>query len=205
MFDVGANLGQYADLLRGRVGFRGPIISFEPIPELAAELRARAAKVDQWFIEETALDSAEGVRLFNVMASNQFSSLLDPYHRDVPDLSEANAVERRIEIQASLLSNHYQKYKAQLGFKRPFLKMDTQGNDSAVARGAGDLLRDFVGLQSELSIRKLYDGSADFVTVLDFYRSNGFELSAMVPNNAANFPSLIEVDCILYRSAHICG
>ena len=201
VFDVGANEGQYAEMLRGRVGYRGPIISFEPIPELAAGLRAKANKVEQWFIEEVALDSDVRERFFNVMASNQFSSLLSPSHRDFAALAEANSVERKIQLTTSTLSIHFQKYRAALGFKNPYLKMDTQGNDLAVAHGAGDFIRGFAGLQSELSVRKLYDGSADFLTALEYYTAKGFELSAFIPNNAAHFPTLIEVDCILYQPA----
>lgn len=200
VFDVGANEGQYAEMLRRRVGFRGPVISFEPIPEVASRLRVKASRTEQWFVEEIALDSAEGMRAFNVMTSNQFSSLLSPLRSDLASLAEANAIERQITLMTSTLLIQFNKYKAKLGFKRPFLKMDTQGNDLAIAQGAGELLKAFVGLQSELSVCKLYDGAADFLTALHYYQSKGFELSAFIPNNAAHFPALIEVDCVLYQS-----
>jgi hypothetical protein len=35
------------------------------------------------------------------------------------------------------------------------MKMDTQGDDLAVAEGAGDLLRDFVAIQAELAIQEV--------------------------------------------------
>lgn len=42
VFDVGGNRGQYARMLRRRAGYRGLIVTFEPIPEAAAELRTNA-------------------------------------------------------------------------------------------------------------------------------------------------------------------
>jgi len=90
-------------------------------------------------------------------------------------------------------------YQDKLGFKRPFLKMDTQGHDVTVARGAGDQLGQFVGLQSELAVKRLYEDSPSFEEALEFYRARGFELSALVPNNFGHFPRLLEIDCIMYR------
>ena len=37
VIDVGANKGQYRDFLRHHVGYRGSIVSFEPLPEFAAK------------------------------------------------------------------------------------------------------------------------------------------------------------------------
>jgi len=43
VFDVGGNVGQYGRLLR-KAGYQRHIISFEPVPELAREIRAGADK-----------------------------------------------------------------------------------------------------------------------------------------------------------------
>src|SRR5258708_7328948 len=48
VFDVGANTGQYAAMLRREVGFQGLIISFEPIPKVARALRAVAKGDPLW-------------------------------------------------------------------------------------------------------------------------------------------------------------
>ena len=45
--DVGANRGQYAARLRG-AGWRGPILSIEPVPELHRALAERAAADPAW-------------------------------------------------------------------------------------------------------------------------------------------------------------
>jgi hypothetical protein len=84
-------------------------------------------------------------------------------------------------------------------FQRPFLKMDTQGNDVRVFDGAGDSIGEFVGLQSELSIRKIYHDTGFYFETINHYMEKGFVVSALVPNNAGHFPDLIEIDCIMYQ------
>ena len=205
VFDVGANKGQYRDMLRTRVGYTGPVISFEPIPELATELRARAAETSNWYIEEVALDEKVGVRPFNIMAGDQFSSLREPSHEDVDIFRDTNEIVRIVEVEVSTLAVHYAKYFDKLGFRNAFLKLDTQGNDLRAVEGAGDAISNFIGLQSELSIRRIYDQTSDIHAALPFYQSKGFELSALVPNNAGHFPRLIEIDCIMFRSDAIAG
>lgn len=99
------------------------------------------------------------------------------------------------------LAGEIAKYRAKIGFRRPFLKMDTQGHDLAVAVGAGEELKAFVGLQSELAIVRLYAGSPTYRETLDYYASYGFTLSAFVPNNLGHFPRLLEMDCIMFRES----
>jgi FkbM family methyltransferase len=199
VFDVGANTGQYATMLRRKARFRGRIISFEPIPEAAAAIRRKAKGDALWTVEELALADTSEPRLFNVMAGSEFSSLSAPRHDEVTRFAAMNRPVRSIEVQTETLANAFPCLQAQYGFKRPFLKMDTQGFDLAVLRGAGDVLQKFIGFQSELSIRRLYEEAADFRDAITFYQSLGFDLSAFVPNNAGHFPALIEIDCIMVR------
>jgi hypothetical protein len=85
------------------------------------------------------------------------------------------------------------------------MKMDTQGDDLAVAEGAGDLLRDFVAIQAELAIQKLYDDIPDLAEAISFFRHQGFEPSAFTPNNEGTFPILVETDCIFINRKYVCG
>jgi FkbM family methyltransferase len=198
VFDVGANVGQYATMLRERVGYRGPIISYEPVPEVAAKLRSAAASDPSWVVEEMALDATTGQAELNRFAKDEFSSLhpLSDFARQQYPVE----LVQRIEVRTGTLADELPRYQAKLGFQRPYLKMDTQGHDLSVAAGAGDRLGDFVGLQSELAIRRLYEDAPGYVEALQFYRDRGFELSALVPNNVGHFPRLLEVDCIMFRA-----
>ena len=201
VFDVGANIGQYAMHLREEVNFKGTIISFEPMPRAAAQLEKRAASDPNWHVVQLALDREEGPATFNVMDSDTFSSL----HMPLPDQPSAfhtqNVICQQIEVMRSTLAVELPKWQEKFGFIHPFLKMDTQGNDLAVFEGAGDAIAGFVGLQSELSFQTIYEGSPHFSEVLDLYSSKGFRLSALVSNTAGIFPDLIEMDCIMYRES----
>jgi FkbM family methyltransferase len=198
VFDVGANIGQYATRLR-EIGFKGLIVSFEPNPDVAQVLRNAARGDEKWIVEELALDEVSRPLTFNVMKSSQFSSLHEPDHTGVSTFVELNAVERRIDVTTQTLDTVFPTLQAKYEFSRPFLKMDTQGHDVAVAKGAGAYLSRFAGLQSELALTNLYKDQPGFAEVLEFYKTAGFRLSALVPNNAGHFPDLNEVDCIMYN------
>ncbi len=200
VFDVGANAGQYARMLRRDAHFTGRIISFEPIPWLANEIRRAAAHDDLWTIEEIALASATGEGQFNVMAGNEFSSLGTPNHDETSLFVNQNVMERRIKVHKETLESAYNRLKHEHEFKRPFLKMDTQGFDVAILKSGEEIASEFVGLQSELAIKRIYKESADFRDAISIYNELGFELSAFVPNNSGHFPHLIETDCIMVRS-----
>ncbi len=201
VFDVGANRGQYRDVLRKRIGYKGLIISYEPLPAGIGEMqKKKAAESDDiWFIEPIALDEVAGEVEFNEMSSDQFSSFHIPSHEEISKFSQQNVVKNRLKIHSGTLADQLSKYHGILKFDRPFLKMDTQGHELSVFKGAGDRYKEFVGLQSELSMRKLYNDSLDYYEVINFYKSRGFELTALVPNNQGHFPDLVELDCIMYR------
>ena len=200
VFDVGGNVGQYAMMLRTQVGYRGDIISYEPVPELAAKLRAAAA-----------LDPRGWWRKSRSMRPRaRLPSMCSPLTRSVrcmtwprlliSSFATRSTLTRRIPVRTATLATELAKYQARLGFSRPFLKMDTQGHDVRVAMGAGSQLRSFIGLQSELAIKRLYEDAPGYEEALDYYRGQGFELSALVPNNLGHFPRLLEIDCIMYRA-----
>jgi len=199
VFDVGANTGQYARMLRRSVGYRGPIISFEPNPEVAAILRENARRENNWFVEEVALGASVGQATFNLMVEDQMSSLHQPQTIET-DLFNANtAIVRQIQVNVSTLKIELAKFRKTLGFRRPFLKMDSQGHDFEIAIGADTSLKEFLGLQSELAIKRIYANSPTYDEALKFYQDNGFTLSAFVPNNEGHFPYLVETDCIMFR------
>jgi FkbM family methyltransferase len=199
VFDVGANYGQYAKMLRQEVGFQGLILSFEPNPDAANYTKELAHGDSDWHVEQIALSTSDGKQMFNVMADSQFSSLSKPSHSETEMFRDWNKVTESIEVKTETITTAFRRLKAEHGFKKPFLKMDTQGYDVEIISHAGPALTEFIGLQSELAVKKLYENSVDYRNAIEVYESFGFEMSAFIPNNGGHFPHLIETDCIMVR------
>ena len=200
IFDVGANFGQYAQMVRRDVGFRGLMISFEPNPVAATALRNKARGKSNWQVEEVALGPSDGTATLNIMHDSQFSSLSTPRHDDVGIFKEMNIVDASVAVRTENLATALSRLRAQHGFKRPFLKLDTQGFDVQIVTAAPEAVGQFVGLQSELAVKKIYADSVDFRQAISAYENCGFQLSAFVPNNEGHFPLLVETDCIMVRN-----
>jgi FkbM family methyltransferase len=200
VFDIGANQGQYASMLRRKAGYKGFIFSFEPNPLDARIARDHAKGDPKWIVDESAISEADGHAQFNVMRLSEFSSLSTPNHDDVQIFRNMNSVVQTVTVRTERLDTMLRRLRAEHGFKRPFLKMDTQGFDVRIVKASESIMREFVGLQSELAIAKLYTDSVDFREAITVYERCGFSLSAFVPNNSGHFPHLLETDCVMIRS-----
>src|SRR5687768_3286364 len=76
LFDVGANVGQFASEARA-AGYRGRIVSFEPLPEAHAQILANSADDPDWLVHERcALGERIGETEINVSENSYSSSLL---------------------------------------------------------------------------------------------------------------------------------
>jgi FkbM family methyltransferase len=199
VIDVGANAGQYAQRLRRHVRYRGVIVSVEPQPEMLEHLNAASRGDPHWFIEPIAVSDRRGTVSFNVMSDAQCSSLAQPDNSETALFSAQTTVKRQITVESRTLDDIVDHWIDSGRFKRPFLKLDTQGHDVAIVTACRKL-RAFVAFQSELSVKRLYKGAPHFTEAITEYCSLGFDVSALVPNNASGFPQLIEIDCIMIRS-----
>lgn len=204
VLDVGANEGQFRDFLRLQVGYAGRIISFEPIPECVAAMQRRAHGDSRWDIRSVALGSVAERRPFNVMESTVFSSMLPPAP-DAPErFHQANRPHRQIEVEVQTLQSIIGSLRDS-GSQSIYLKLDTQGFDAEVIRGAGCELQHVTALQIELSLTPLYEGAPPWHTVVPELVRLGFEVSGFFPNNPQHFPHCYEVDCHMIRSSADAG
>ena len=87
---------------------------------------------------------------------------------------------------------------------RTYLKLDTQGYDLQAFAGAGDRVKELVGMQSEVSQVPLYDGMPHMTEQLATYEAAGFGLTGMFPV-ILDRPTMrvIEFDAIMVRDTAV--
>jgi FkbM family methyltransferase len=192
VIDVGANAGQYRTFLREQAGYSGRIVSFEPIPRRVEEMR-RIVDAN-WRIESAAVGAAEGEAEFNIMASDEFSSLLAPNHSKTKLFEAMNVVAECIKVPVRTLNAVADELDWLRQAQSIYLKLDTQGFDLEVLKGARTLLSRVAAIQCEHSVRGIYEGAPSFEESFRFIESLGFIPSGIYPNNAGHFPMLVEFD-----------
>jgi FkbM family methyltransferase len=197
VLDVGANRGQFATRLR-EAGYRGRIVSYEPVAHLYAALAEAAADDPEWLVKPWALGDCEGTADINVVPGTM-SSLL-PASDFGKEWSSKLRQPHTETITIHRLDAVLDEATDGLDEPRMFLKMDTQGYDLATMRGAGHRLDDILALQSEVSCLPIYDGMPRMTEQLDTYEAAGFAISAMFPvSHHRETLRAIEFDVVMIR------
>jgi FkbM family methyltransferase len=192
VIDVGANRGQYGRWLRS-LGFGGLIVSFEPNPTAFAKLQQHAS--ENWLCFPFALGSEEAELPFNIMADDVFSSFHAP--SDAKEYAAENSPVSTVTVPIKRLDDMFAEVAATAA--RPFLKLDTQGFDLEVIKGAERTISRFQGIVSEVSIKRLYDGSPTFEESRATMDRLGFEPGNMFSVNPYKTFSLIEMNAYFIR------
>jgi FkbM family methyltransferase len=193
VFDVGANRGQFGMELR-RHGYRGRIVSFEPLGEPFAGLRRHAENDPLWDVVRVALGNESGTREMHVTANIVSSSLRDSLPR-LRTIEPRAAVERTERVDIRRLDDLADRYLNERS--RPYMKVDVQGFESEVLAGAGMTIPRIVALQLELSLAPSYLGSMLAGEVVVELERMGFILAGLEPGLAdPRTGALLEADGI---------
>jgi FkbM family methyltransferase len=195
VFDVGANTGQFGRALRAR-GYRGELVSFEPIESVCRELEIVAKQDGNWQVHRVALGATSGSSIINVSRSSDFSSLLKQSARAQKFDTNASVV-RQEEISVARLDDLFQPFLN----RTVFLKIDTQGYERNVLEGGLLALQHIIGIQMELPVVHLYENTWSLSDALGYMQERGFVLSQVTPVNwlKDDLVSLVEIDAVFRR------
>ncbi len=194
ILDVGANAGQFATSLRDPMGYRGAIISFEPLPDAFQDLAALARHDPRWEVHNVALGAADGQMTLNV-SQNRVSSSFLPIREASTAVEPLSAYESKCVVPVRTLDSILPELNVIRASSRIMLKLDTQGFEGQVLTGAHECLSRFSLIQMEMSLVNLYDGEVLFLDMCTFMRDRGFDLLALDPGfHDAATGRLLQVD-----------
>ena len=202
VIDVGANEGQFASGLRG--DYSGDIVSFEPVASVFGRLKTRAAGDDRWHVMNLALGSGAGTHVMHVSNETKFSSFHSATRLSAERFGSAPDIAPEEVVSVRRLQDVLGELPPLTG-RRIFLKMDTQGHDLEVFKGAGPWIEQVSVLQSELSVLPLYDGIEHWTDCLATYEQAGVGVAGMFPICRDADGRIIEYDCLMVRTGALTG
>ena len=152
VFDVGANTGQFGRSLRD-LGYKGRIVSFEPLHAAWDQLAEARLKDPLWEVADRgAIGGEDGEVNINVSGNSVSSSVLKMQNSHVNAAPESAYIgTEKVPIRRlDTVGAGYLHVDSTL-----FIKIDTQGYEAQVLRGASDLLQKTVGCTPGAVIRTL--------------------------------------------------
>jgi len=196
VLDVGANRGQYGRFLRAEVGYHGYIASFEPQSAALKELQARARNDALWKVFGVALGGGPGELPLNVMQESAFTSFLAPDPSAVPTLARSNSVIQVETVPVRRLDDMMKEVRSGSACHSIYLKLDTQGYDLEVIKGASNTLGSIAALQTEVSVLPIYRHMPNWLTSLKTLKEHSFDVTGLFPVSQDPALRVVEFDCV---------
>lgn len=194
--DVGANIGQFS-VTAANIFPNATLVSIEPDPIIAEELRSNLPEAYRENVKVFAVGDTCGEVIFNVNADSQNSSIL-PLGIDRKAAFPENVVLREIPIPLVTLDSLFSNEK----LKKPILlKIDVQGFEDRVIKGAVHFLADVDWVILEISFSKLYEGESEFNSLNNMLKNLGFVFLRPLNFHLSPINSeIIEIDALFTRS-----
>ncbi len=199
VIDVGAHHGWFFHCWRDWCP-SAEVHAFEPTPAS----RARAAEfyggAPGIFVTQAAVGARRGTARLKVLADSSVSnSLLEPDAGRWREIAYSTGEVSEIEVPVVTLDD----YAAERGLGEvKLLKIDVQGFELEVLRGAEALLPRVENVFVESAIEPLYLGAARFTEVFDFLTVRGFRLIGFRSWHRGNY-ALVEADLLFRRAERV--
>jgi len=176
LLDVGANVGQYAAEVR-KFGYTNRIISFEPVSSAFAKLREAAASDADWEVRQVALGETDGTVEINL--ADTLSSILprDPTTGHMFSTQTQGTETVKLSRLDALWPEIYR------AGDRPWLKLDVQGYEMNVLRGAENSLKQIAGVEMEMALKPIYQSVPLYRDMIAHMESKGFTLWSLQPGS----------------------
>lgn len=197
IIDVGANEGQFAEKMIDN-GYNGKIISFEPIKQCHDKLLRKSKNNDNWIIgDRVAVGSTNGDIEINVSSNLVSSSILDIKQNHLSAEPESKFIAKeKIEVKKldDILS--FDEIKT----KNILIKIDVQGYEMEVLKGANAILECSKMICIELSLVTVYENSMPYDKVISYLNDKEYFLFGLQSGFVDNYTGQVyQVDGIFVK------
>lgn len=200
VIDVGANIGQFGEALRAG-GYRGRIVSFEPIASAFETLSKKAREDGNWEAHHCGLGAAPGKATLHVSGLSVCSSILNL--TDVASLHDKRIAEDHTE---EIAVRTLDEVAAGISGKM-LLKIDTQGYERQVMEGGQQTIARVMGILMELPVIHVYQGEWQFHEAVKYMSDAGFvpaQIQAVGYHGKDNV-SAVDFDCLFRPRGEVDG
>ena len=178
IFDVGANNGDMAcEFLQAFPGAK--LVAFEPFAECYQALKARFANRTNVRIENIALGAVPGTGEMNLFTGSNMNSLLPMESQPVEAFAGTFKAIGENVGKASVKVDTFDGFVRQNSFQHlDLLKVDTQGFDYNVLKGASEALKAhrITAVLVEINFIPMYQGQASFQQIHELLDGFGYRL-----------------------------
>lgn len=189
--DVGGGKGTTAVMFAQKFR-KAHVLVFEPLSKNFNEIVVKTSKFQNIEVVNKALGATTKSDRINVTNNINSSSLLginkDIQEQKFKEMLNSNESET---IQIAKLDDELINFKNDINI----LKIDTQGYELEVLKGAINTLPRVKIIVVEVANHSFYENAPMYFEIDDFLRSNGFVLNDMIPAMLKN-RKLFEWDCI---------
>lgn len=174
--DIGANEGQFALKLIKKNKFKGKIISFEPVSSSFKQLLKNSQQSNNWEVVQSAVGDSVGQVPINI-SQNSVSSSLRKVNAHTIEAEAGTAIVNTEMVAINTLDNLLKAHQWQNDL---WLKIDVQGFEREVLRGAPEILKQAKVVQIELAVIPSYEQSPYLEEIIATMRASGFLLYSIM-------------------------
>lgn len=189
--DIGANKGQFSLFARRRFP-DARIVAFEPIASCARRFAGLFGADARTRLEVAAIAEHAGTVAIHLMSRDDSSSLLRPLssQRSLFGLDDAGVE----TVRTCRLPDVLDRVVAPA-----LMKIDVQGAELSVLKGAGDLLGSFDQIYVECSFLPLYEGQSLASEVIGWLAERGFRLGGVFNQYVDRELGPVQADFLFHR------